>query len=209
MVISFKGLYELKDYKGTVTVGNGDKLQVSKIGTKIGTVVQKDGDRRKITLKQVKYVPELNCNLLGLTQAIQSEFEMTCNSQGMWIKKGAMTCRFDRQFKSGSRMLFGLKIDDSEVRTNINASAENKVKASIMYDNFGHAGETYTRETCKRFAIKLQGPFPSCESCAISKMKQKFYRSTPKTRHSRRERDYLLTLVMSVERAMEDQSTGS
>ena len=115
----------------------------------------------------------IDCNLLSLTQAIASGFEMTGNSQGMWIKKGAMTYQFDRQFKSGSGILFGLKIDDNMVRTNINPSSENKIKAHIMHARFGHAGETYTRETRKRLGITLQGPFPSCESCVLSKMKQK------------------------------------
>ena len=173
MTMSLKGLYELQEYKGNVTVGNGNKLKVTKIGTKIGTVVQKNGERRRITLKQVKYVPELNCNLLSLTQAMQSGFEITGNSNGMWIKKGAMIYEFDRQFKSGSGILFGLKIDDNVVRTNINTSADNKVKAHVMHAKLGHAGETYTRETCRRLGITLQGPFPSCESCAVSKMKQK------------------------------------
>ena len=84
-----------------------------------------------------------------------------------------MTYEFDRKYKSGSGFLFGLKIDNRQVRTNFNSSARNKIDASIIHAKVGHAGETYTRETCKRLGIDIKGPFPSCESCAISKMKQK------------------------------------
>ena len=43
MTCSLEGMYELKDYQGAVTVGGGDKLKVTKIGKKMGTVLQKDG----------------------------------------------------------------------------------------------------------------------------------------------------------------------
>ena len=34
MTMSLRGMYELRDYRGTVTVGSGEKLTVTKIGTK-------------------------------------------------------------------------------------------------------------------------------------------------------------------------------
>ena len=173
MSMSMQGLYELRDYVGTVTVGNEAKLEVKKIGTKVGTVMQKDGQHKNIVLKNVKYVPKLKCNLLSLTQAINCGFEMRDNNEGLWIRKGAMTYDFDRKYKSVSGFLFGLKIDNRQVRTNVKTSARDKINASIMHARLGHTDETYIRETCKRLGVDIKRPFPSCEICAISKMKQK------------------------------------
>ena len=173
MTMTLKGLYHVKSYNGSVTVGNGHKLEVTKIGTKVGTVVQKNGEKRNITLTNVKYVPDLNCNLLSLTQALSAGFNMTGNKNGFWVSKGAMTYHFDRRFKSGSGELFGIKIDDREVRTNINSHTVSKLNANIMHAKLGHCGETYTRETCRRLGVTIKGPFPTCDSCAVSKMKQK------------------------------------
>lgn len=91
MTMSLIGMYELKDFKGTVTVGNGEKMQVTKIGTTRGIVVQQDGVRKSTTLRQVKYVPDLNCNLLSLTQVLEAGFEMIGDKNGLKIKKGRMT----------------------------------------------------------------------------------------------------------------------
>ena len=173
MTMSLQGLFDLRYYNGSVTVGNGDKLKVTKIGTKIGTVVQKNGSKKNITLRDVKYVPKLNCNLLSLTQALKAGFKMTGDKDGMSIKKGRMQYEFDRKFKSGSGFLFGLRIDTRDIRTNVNSSAQNKIDATIMHAKLGHAGETYRRATCHRLGINLKGPFPPCESCAISKIRQK------------------------------------
>lgn len=162
-------MYYVKPYTGSVTVGNGHKLEVTTIGTKMGTVIQKNDQKKHITLSNVKFVPDLNCNLLSLTQAISAGFNMTGNKNG----KGAITYHFDRRFKSGSGELFGIKISDREVRTNVNTHRMRKLNASIIHAKLGQASETYTRETCQRLDIDIKGPFPTCESCAISKMKQK------------------------------------
>ena len=77
MTISFRGMYKLRDSSATVTVGNGEKLRVQKVGDKVGTVLQKDETKKNIVLRNVKFVPDLNCNLLSLAQAIQSGFHMT------------------------------------------------------------------------------------------------------------------------------------
>lgn len=55
--------------------------------------------------ENVKYVLDLYCNLLNLTQALASGFEMTGNKIGLWIRKGAMAYEFDYKFKSGSGTL--------------------------------------------------------------------------------------------------------
>ena len=126
-----------------------------------------------VNLTNVKFIPELNCNLLSLTRTINVGFSMTGNKTGIWISKDAMTYHFDRRFKSESGELYGLKIDDRDVRTNINARAANKLSASVVHAKLGHAGETYTRETAKLLIIELKGPFPDCESYSVSKIKQK------------------------------------
>lgn len=60
-------------------IGNGVYLKALKIGTKTGIVEQVDGTKRKIVLNNVKYVPELFCNLISLTQAMNSDFELKGN----------------------------------------------------------------------------------------------------------------------------------
>ena len=158
----------MRDSTAMVTVGSGEKLKVVKVGDKVGTVLQKDGTKKNIVLRNVKYAPDLNCNLLSLTQAIQAGFQMTGSQQGMWIRKGSMVYTFDHQFKSGTSHLMGMRIIDRTVSTNIDGEVNHKIKAHQMHSLLGHSGESYIRTTSARLGIKLQGPFPTCHSCALS-----------------------------------------
>ena len=178
MTMPLIGMYELQDFDGTVTVGNGEKMKVVKVGTKKDTVLQADGTKKNIVLKKVKYVPALDCNLLSLTQAIEAGFEMTDNKSGMKIKKGRVTYEFDRRFKSGSGVLLGMKMVHQDVGTNVNSSARNKIDAHVIHAKLGHPGEEFVRATCKNLNLTLRGPMPKCSSCAISKMRQKNTRKT-------------------------------
>ena len=99
MTMSLIGMYELQDFDGTVTVGNGEKMKLVKIGTKKDTILQAGGTKKNIVLKKVKNVPALNCDILSLTQAIEAGFDTTGNKSGMKIKKGRVTYEFDRRFK--------------------------------------------------------------------------------------------------------------
>jgi len=172
MTMSMIGMQKIRKSNATVTVGNGERMKVHSIGDFVGQVEQKDGTKKAITLKNVKYVPDLNCNLLSLTQAIDNGFNMTGNKDGLWIRKGAMTYAFDYKFQSGSGVLMGMSITDNNLRTALNGPTRRRLKASKMHNVLGHTGEPYTRATSARLGIDIQGPIPPCPSCAISKMKQ-------------------------------------
>ena len=105
--------------EGYVTVGSGERLKVTKIGDKVGTVIQKNGLKKNIVLRDAKYVKDLNCNLLSLTQVINSGYSTTGNKDGLWIRKGAVTFEFDHIFKSGSGVLMGIEIGTRDVSTGI------------------------------------------------------------------------------------------
>ena len=54
---SLDGMINLENCSSKITVGSGENLDCTKIGTKAGKIVQKDGKVRTLKLKNVKYVP--------------------------------------------------------------------------------------------------------------------------------------------------------
>ena len=173
MTMSLKGMHRVRDMAGSVTVGSGERLKVTKIGDKVGTVIQKNGLKKNIVLRNVKYVPDLNCNLLSLTQVINSGFAMTGNKDGLWIRKGAATFEFDHRIKSGTGVLMGIRISDREASTSISDESVKKLQAHLMHALLGHASNEHTKATCARLGINLSGTFPTCQSCAEGKIRQK------------------------------------
>ena len=125
----------------TMTVGGGEKLKVTRVGKKIGTVVQRDGSKKRIILNNVKYVPDLSCNILSLTQALQGDFVMTGDKKSLKIGKGGVIYVFDR------KVLSGIKIADDDVSTSDNKDAFRKTAYVQLHAQLGHPGLDRTRAT--------------------------------------------------------------
>ena len=67
MTNSLDGLVETVKCDSTVTVGDGKTLKCLKIGKKIGQIKSKDGKQMKEVLDNVRYIPDLYCNLIKET----------------------------------------------------------------------------------------------------------------------------------------------
>jgi len=74
---SLEGLTDVKDIDETIKIGNGGGMQASKTGNLNCEVTQLDGRKFVITLKNVKYVPEICSNLFSLNKALKNGFKLT------------------------------------------------------------------------------------------------------------------------------------
>jgi hypothetical protein len=66
---SIEGVFNLKDIAETITVGNGDSMSATKVGSLRRCVVQLNGSTLDITINEVKYVPNLCANLFSINKA--------------------------------------------------------------------------------------------------------------------------------------------
>jgi hypothetical protein len=67
-------LFEVKDIYKYITVGDGDSMRAAKVGSLKCRVFQPDNSIVKVTLQQVKYIPELCVNLFSFNEALKSDF---------------------------------------------------------------------------------------------------------------------------------------
>ena len=99
---SLKGMYDLRKGKGGIKVGSGKVIPIKNIGSFRGEIVQKDGSRKKITLKNVHYVPKMYCNLFSITTAMDEGCTIGGgNGKPLTLKKEYAVIMFDRNIKSG------------------------------------------------------------------------------------------------------------
>ena len=84
-----------------------------------GIAKQKDGKETPITLTNIKYVPQLFCNLISLSSVLDKGFKINenGNENGMTIRKGNTEYIFDQRIKSGEGELAGIRIDIWDVET--------------------------------------------------------------------------------------------
>ena len=83
-----EGMFDLQDVNISIAIGDGKKLTTTKIGKYRGTIMDSEGNPRKITLTNVSYVPELKVNLFSLTTVMEKNFSVTGTKAGIEISKG-------------------------------------------------------------------------------------------------------------------------
>uniref|UniRef100_A0A7S2R067 Uncharacterized protein n=1 Tax=Eucampia antarctica TaxID=49252 RepID=A0A7S2R067_9STRA len=99
-------------------------------------VVQKDGTKKYIWTKDVKYVPELYCNLFIISAALKEGCTLEGNQDYIKIKKKIASYMFDCKIKSGKGILYGIKIEtrkDDKIETTTTEGRMKKEKLMSLY----------------------------------------------------------------------------
>ena len=100
MTNSMEGMFDIKNEQGSVRIGDGKLLETSMIGSKRMLVVQKDGETKLVTSKNVKYVPELWTNLFSITAANSHGYKVSGEKSVLHLTKGDFKLSFDQIIKS-------------------------------------------------------------------------------------------------------------
>ena len=80
------------------------------IGDKRGLVVQKDGTKAPILMKNVNYVLQLYCDLFSIMAALGEGCKLVGDIKSLKLSKKGQSYVFDRKVKSGKSTLFAMKI---------------------------------------------------------------------------------------------------
>ena len=110
MTYSTRGMKNLKPMTSSVIFGNGQRLQSTHVGEKNGLVIQKDGTKKHMKMKNVKVVPDLFCNLFSISAALKEGCSLEGNASELTISIRKRKYRFDNKIKSGKGFVFGIKI---------------------------------------------------------------------------------------------------
>ncbi len=174
MTNSTDGLVNLVPNKSWIVFGNGQRLESTHIGELVGTVEQKDGEKKQIKMKNVKLVPDLYVNLFSLSAALKEGCDLEGSAEKLTIKKGNNKYFFDQKIKSRKGYIFGIRIvkafEPEGKRHDKKGQSYNIMK---FHEMLGHASETLTRSTAKKMGIRLKGDFRHCDGCALGKMRKK------------------------------------
>jgi hypothetical protein len=76
MTFSEEGMYDCKEVRVLITIGNGKSMVATKIGKKKEMMVLADGRTAEITLDSCKLVPNLWVNLFSLTQSLRKGWNL-------------------------------------------------------------------------------------------------------------------------------------
>ena len=115
MINNPEGMINQVKTSSGIVFGNGQRLKAEFIGDKKGTVIQKNGARVPILMKNVKYVPQLYCNFFIITAALKEGSKLEGDIKSIRLIKGGKTYEFDRRVRSGKAALFAIKINSHNI----------------------------------------------------------------------------------------------
>ena len=172
MTYTARGMRNLIPMTSSVIFGNGQRLKSTHIGEKHGVVIQKDGTKTRIKMKNVKVVPDLFCNLFSISAALKEGCYLEGNASELTVSIGKRKYRFDNKIKSGKGFVFGIRINSDG---NITSSMPMRTTYHInkIHERLGHPGENITRATAKILGVNLHGTMKHCDGCVLGKMRQK------------------------------------
>jgi len=172
MTYTTHGMRNLKPMTSSVIFGNGQKLQCTHIGEKLGVVIQKDGTSARIKMKNVKVMPDLFCNLFSISAALKEGCSLEGNASELTVSIGNRKYRFDNKIKSGKGFVFGIKIN-TDGKTTSSMPMKTSYHVQKIHERLGHPGENITRSTAKNLGMNLHGTMKHCDGCVMGKMRQK------------------------------------
>ena len=176
---SLNGVTSIIKIDTNVKLGDGRTVKATKKGLFRGTVKQIDGNNEDVCF-EVKYVPDLHCNLMSITTAIKNGAKLSNEKEVIVLKKNNVTVKFDRISKAGDGNTMSVCIqpkEDENSPEEANAAATNQnrklINVNDMHRLLGHIGENKTRSMAKHMGIKLVGKLNECEYCILAKAKRK------------------------------------
>jgi hypothetical protein len=167
------GYINHKDISSYIQLGNGEKLKATKIGDKQMTIIQKDGHKCQVILKDCKYVPGMRVNLFSITKALEQGWKLSNNGATTILDHKDQVLQFDHVIPTETGNLVGVVMYPSKDFANMATAKQQEFDINTYHTIMGHTNENTSRSTAKFFNIKLRNNFQTCTACAMAKAKQK------------------------------------
>jgi hypothetical protein len=97
---SLEGLTDVKVINESIKIGNSGAMQACKIGNLNCEVTQLYARKFIVTLKNVKYIPEICSNLFSLNKALKNGFKLSNNDVIVSLTKKHVTLTFNHVIKT-------------------------------------------------------------------------------------------------------------
>jgi hypothetical protein len=175
--MSIDGMFNIQDIDEKVTVGNGDKMAATKVGSLRRCVIQVDGSTLDIVINDVNFLSELCANLISVNKALKNGFKLSNKNENISLTKGSASITFDRIIKSLDGTVSAIKMVylDSQTAYVVQnkLDSEKSVNVNKFHEIIGHCGLDRLKKTAQVHGLKLKGDFKVCEDCAVAKARQK------------------------------------
>ena len=178
---SLDGMINVRKTQGSIKVGDGKLVEVKCIGDKIMTCRTRKGEKQHVTLKDVKYAPEMFVNLFSILTVLNKGWKLSNEGANLILKKGEIEIVFDKVIKSGSGVVVGC-----EFKPRIEESSY--VSFQEIHNKFGHPADAKLIASVKHYGMDLEKKEEDCQSCIEAKIRKESVAKETKVESEKGER---------------------
>jgi hypothetical protein len=172
-----EGMFNLQDINEKITIGNGEKMLATKVGSLRRRVIQVNGSTLDIVISEVKYLPDLCANLFSMNKALKNGFKLRNYGENISLTKGSACITFDRIIKSLDGTVSGIKMVSLNSPTSFvaqnKADSSKSINLNKFHEMIGHCGVDCLKKAAQVHGLKLKGNLKVCKDCAVTKARQK------------------------------------
>jgi hypothetical protein len=152
-------------------------MKAVKVGSLKCHAIQLNGSSINVTLKEVKYVPELWVKLLSISKALKNGFDLRNKGLMISLKKRSVSVTFYRVIKVVNGSISSMKMTTYDPSVSYLAkgslTAIKEIDVKKFHEMIGHCGIDRLNKTANIHGLKLKGEFKVCEDYALSKARQR------------------------------------
>ena len=168
------GMFDLVQKKPcSIKVGDGNILEITKVGKRKGVLVQADGTETEIVLDRYKCVKGLWVNLFSLTAALASGWSLGNKGKILTLTKGRVNIQFDHLIDSGEGYVCGLDIIPKTDHATPTLEAGTKTDINTLHQIFNHTAEETVKLTAAEHSLQAEGKLKPCFACKTSNARKK------------------------------------
>jgi hypothetical protein len=114
-------------------------------------VIQLNGSNVDVTLKEVKYVPELWVSYFSISKELKNGFVLSNKGLMISLKKGSVSVTFDRVIKTANGSISGIKMTTYDPSVayieKVSLTAIKEIDVNKFHEMIGHCGVDSLKNT--------------------------------------------------------------
>jgi hypothetical protein len=110
-------LFDVRVIFKRISVGNGNTMDNTKIGSLRCNVEQVNGNTFLILLQEVKFVPELWVNLFSINKALKNGFKIRNEDIIIHLSKGSTKFYLDKILDKENGFVSGMRLNPISIKT--------------------------------------------------------------------------------------------
>jgi len=164
------GLFDTKTVNDPVQVGDGKFVYATKVGKLTVEYTNSQGEKARIMLENVKYIPGFSSNLFSLTAALAKNCMIYNKGRAIVVQKDQVRIEFNEEIKTQNGYVCGARlIVECNDQALIMPAGNKKCDVQLAHHLLGHVCEATVRESAKFYGWTLKNKMENCDSCAMAK----------------------------------------